>query len=154
MHAWQTTTYRALAMGAWLLALAVAIYPVMPKTFMPTNQPLKMPTTVRLGKVTSTVFCKIPLENTSSQKVEILGATTGCGCLFPKNVPVSVPAGATIQLDIEFKPKFDNTPGKQRLAMTLQLLTDTDQAVPPVTVFATVISDGNEADEELTPIPM
>ena len=63
------------------------------------------------GEETEAVF---HFQNLSSSAVKVVGGNSSCSCALPRDLPIEVPAGATVDLKVEVKiPKYHPTYGQE-----------------------------------------
>ncbi len=113
-----------------------------------TNHPLSLPLEVDLGEIEGTTHFDLEVMNVGEVSVTIVGDMSGCDCLVPSNVPLTIEPNDKKFLEFDFDPKRVDDSGTTRLALKLQLLTTTATALPAITVFATFVHNSS-VDSEL-----
>ncbi len=151
------TICKSLAIALFFAAFAIVVYPLAMAHFRSmrrvTNHPLSLPLEVDLGEIEGTTHFDLEVMNVGEVSVTIVGAMSGCDCLVPSNVPLTIEPNDKKFLEFDFDPKRVDDSGTTRLALKLQLLTTTATALPAITVFATFVHNSS-VDSELIPIPM
>lgn len=145
---------RLVARVVAVVLMAVTAWFVFVQSVGQSRNLLVVPHQIDLGTISDEISFSMPAKNSGPYPIEVLGALTGCGCIAPTNVPLTIAPGDTNQLEFGFRPKdLESEEGKLELQLKIQLLTDTKKAMPPCYVSAVVVCS-KPSKEELLPIPM
>ena len=80
---------------------------------------------------------KVTLNNRSGKPVRVTGGSVTCSCTATQNLPVSIPADGSADIEIELK--FTGTPG--RFEHKYQLFTDSDGQPKLYGAITGIVSD-------------
>ena len=95
------------------------------------------------------------LTNLASKEISVVGARTSCDCALPEGIPIAVPPGKTIDLDIKVRlPKYESSYDQTIIFMIAE---PNKLGMHPVRITATIpiplprpVADKSEPAEDET----